>query len=160
MLLIKINRRVIGKIMRSNNYLAKNLYYAQKFQKQAHNKSVKPRSYDFSDKVWFNSKYIKTQQNQKLEVKFFKPLQILYFIGKQTYKLKLPKKWTIHNICHMSLLEQNTTTKKWVDKNMIEFEIGNSKKYKMKAIWDIVVYINKAKVYLLGLYYLIAWKNI
>ena len=39
----------------------KNLYHTQKLQKQAHNKGVKPKSYTFSDKVWLNSKYIKTK---------------------------------------------------------------------------------------------------
>ena len=50
-----------------------NLYHAQKFQKQAYNKGVKPRSYALSNKVWLNSKYIKTKCNQKLKAKFFEP---------------------------------------------------------------------------------------
>ena len=44
-----------------------NLYHAQELQKRAHNKGVKPRSYAPSDKVWLNSKYIKTKK--KLEVR-------------------------------------------------------------------------------------------
>ena len=39
----------------------KNPYYAQDLQKQAHNNSVNPRNYTSSDKVWLNSKYIKTK---------------------------------------------------------------------------------------------------
>ena len=39
----------------------KNLYHTQKFQKQVHNKGIKPKSYTSSDKVWLNSKYIKTK---------------------------------------------------------------------------------------------------
>ena len=35
-----------------------NLHHAQEFQKQAHNKGVKPRSYTPSNKVWLNNKYI------------------------------------------------------------------------------------------------------
>ena len=38
-----------------------NLYYAQELQKQAYDKGVKPRSYTTDDKVWLNSKYIKTK---------------------------------------------------------------------------------------------------
>ena len=41
-----------------------NLYHAQELQKRAHNKDVKLRSYTHSDKVWLNSKYIKTKWNQ------------------------------------------------------------------------------------------------
>ena len=51
----------------------KNLYHAQELQKQAHDKDVKPRSYVPNDKIWLNSKYIKTKQNRKLEAKFFRP---------------------------------------------------------------------------------------
>ena len=39
----------------------KNFYYAQKLQKQAHNKSIKLKNYTFGNKVWLNSKYIKTK---------------------------------------------------------------------------------------------------
>ena len=69
-----------------------NLQHAQKLQKRAHDKGVKPRSYVSDDKVWLNSKYIKTKQNQKLEAKFFGPFQVLHPAGKQAYKLELPRK--------------------------------------------------------------------
>ena len=55
------------------------------------------------------------------------------------------------------MLEQNTTRKERVDKKgtELEFEVGNSKKYKLKAIWDSTIYANKAKSHLLVLYYLV-----
>ena len=37
-----------------------NLYYTQKLKKWAYNKAVKPKSYIPDDKIWLNSKYIKT----------------------------------------------------------------------------------------------------
>ena len=82
-----------------------NLYHTQKLQKQAHKKGTKLRSYVPGDKVWLNSKYIRTQWNQKLEAKFFSFFWVVYPISKQAYKLKLPKKWKIHDIFHVSLLE-------------------------------------------------------
>ena len=69
-----------------------NLHHTQKLQKRAHNKSVKPNSYALGDKVWLNSKYIKTKQNRKLETKFFGPFRVFHLIGKQAYKLELPRK--------------------------------------------------------------------
>ena len=69
-----------------------NLYYTQKLEKQAHNKGVNPKSYTPRDKVWLNSKYLKTKQNRKLKGKFFGLFQVLYLVEKQAYKLKLPKK--------------------------------------------------------------------
>ncbi len=66
---------------------------------------MKPKSYAPGDKVWLNSKYIKTQRNLKLEAKFFGPFRVLHSVRKQAYKLELPKKWKIHVIFHVSLLE-------------------------------------------------------
>ena len=60
-----------------------NLYHAQELQKRAQDKRVKPQSYAPSEKVWLNSKYIKTKRNRKLEAKFFGPFQVLYPVGKQ-----------------------------------------------------------------------------
>ena len=137
----------------------KNLYYTQKLQKRTHNKSIKPRSHTLGEKVWLNSKYIKTKQNQKLEAKFFRPFRVLYLIGKQMYKLELSKKWKIHDVFHMLLLEQGTTRKKRVDKEVrqIEFDTSNnSGEYKAKAIWDSAVYVRESKSgHLSGLYYLV-----
>ena len=82
-----------------------NLYHTQKLQMRAHNQGVKPRNYGSSDKIWLNSKYIKTKQNLKLEAKFFGLFQVLYLVGKQAYKLKLPRKWKIYDIFHVSLLK-------------------------------------------------------
>lgn len=38
----------------------KSLQYVQKLQKLAYNKATKPRNYTLGNKIWFNSKYIKT----------------------------------------------------------------------------------------------------
>ena len=37
----------------------------------------------------------------------------------------------------MSMLEEGTTKKGGIDKNVIELDVGNSKKYKVKTICDI-----------------------
>ena len=139
-----------------------NLHNAQELQKQAYDKGVKPRSYAPSDKVWLNNKYIKTKCNRKLEAKFFRPFQVLHPIEKQAYKLKLPKRWRMHNVFYMSLLEKDTTRKERMDKRVkqLDLEAGNSKKYKIEAIWDSAVYASKSKSdQLPGLYYLVAWKG-
>ena len=88
-----------------------NFYHAQKLQKQAHNKGVKPQSYVTGDKEWLSSKHLKTKRNCKLEAKFLSSFWVLHPVSKQAYKLKLPKKWKIYNVFHGFLLEQNTTKK-------------------------------------------------
>lgn len=45
------------------------------------------------DKVLLNSKYIKTKnQNCKLEAQFFESFRVPNIVGKEVYKLELPKK--------------------------------------------------------------------
>ena len=137
----------------------KNLHHAQELQKRAHNKGVKLWSYAPGEKVWLNSKYIKTICNQKLETKFLGPFWVLHPVGKQVYKLELSKKWRIHDVFYMSLLEQDTTRKKCVhEENAKELNAGdNSGEYKVEAIRDSVVYTRESKSdHLPSLYYLVS----
>ena len=139
-----------------------NFYHAQEVQKQAHDKAVKPRSYAPGDKVWLNSKYIKIKRNWILEAKFFGPFQVLHLVRNQAYKLKLPKKWKIHDVFHMSLLEYDTTRKGRVDKTItqLEFEVGdNAKEYEIKTMQDSAIYAKESEGHLPELYYLVLWKD-
>ena len=96
-----------------------NLEHAPELQKRYHDKHAKPKSYIPGDKVQLNSKYIKTKQKRKLEFKFFGTFQILYSVGKQAYKLELPKRWRIHDVFHLPLLEQDITRKGRIDKKAL-----------------------------------------
>ena len=141
-----------------------NLYHAQELQKRDHDKSVKPRSYAPGNKVWLNSKYIKTKRNRKLEAKFFGPFRVLHPVGKQAYKLELPRKWKIHDVFYMSLLEQDITKKGWVDKEVRQMEFdtsdNNSGEYNMETLWDSAGYARESESgHLPGLHYLISWKR-
>ena len=136
-----------------------NFYHAQELQKQAYNKGVKPTSYAPSDKIWLNSKYIKTIYKRKLETKFFGLFRVLYLIEKQAYKLEFLKEWKIHNVFHLLQLEQNITRKERVDKQVTELELeaGDSEEYKTEVIWNSAVYPSKLELgQLPGLYYLVA----
>ncbi len=82
-----------------------NLLHAQELQKRAHDKGGKSCSYAPGEKIWLNSKYIKTKRNKKLENKFFGPFRVLHAVGKQVYKLELPAKWKIYDVFYVSLLE-------------------------------------------------------
>ncbi len=122
-----------------------NLLHVQELQKKTHDKGVKSRSYTPGEKVWLNSRYIKMKTNKKLESKFFGPFQVFHVVGKQACKLELLAKWKIHNVFHVSLLEQDTTRKRRVDSKVLpelkkEFEAGDDKEYEVGAIIDSVVY--------------------
>ena len=142
------------------NICQQNLLHIQELQKRAHDKGVKPRSYALEEKVWLNSKYMRTKRNQKLEAKFFGLFRILHPVRKQAYKLDLPFKWKIHDVFHMSLLEQDTTRKEQMNELFpepeLEFHAGDNKKYKVEAIIDSIVYAKKTKGHLPGLYYLVS----
>ena len=58
----------------------------------------------------------------------------------------------------MSLLDQYTI-KKGQEFSVPEFELGDNKEYKIKAIKDSAVYTQKADGHLPGLYNLVAWKR-
>ncbi len=115
--------------------------------------------------VWLNSKYIKTKRKKKLKSKFFGPFRVFYTVGKQAYKLELSTKWKIHDVFHVSLLEQDTIRKGQVDKAIpepdkeFEFEAGDNKEYEVKAIIDSMVYGQQANDQMPGLYYLVSWKS-
>ena len=138
-----------------------NLQYAQKLQKQAYDKGTKPRSYTPGEKIWLNSKYIKTKCNQKLEAKFFRSFRVLHPVGSQAYKLELPKQWKIYDVFQVSLLDQDTTRKGRVDEKTVEqleFKAGgNNEEYEVEGICDSAVYARESEAgHLLGLYYLVS----
>ena len=137
----------------------KNFYHAQELQKRAHDKEVKSWSYAPGEKFCLNSKFIKTKRNRKLEAKFFRLFQVLHLVGKQIYKLELLKKWRIHDVFHISLLEQDTI-RKGREFSVPEFELGYNKEYGVEAIWDSMAYARVSESgHLPGLYYLISWKR-
>ena len=61
----------------------------------------------------------------------------------------------------MSLLEQNTIKKKWVDdENVSKLNVGNeSGEYEVEAIRDSAIYAKEVDGDLPGLYYLVTWKG-
>ncbi len=71
----------------------------------------------------------------------------------------------IHDVFHVSLLEQDTTRKGRVDRALpepekeVEFEAGDNKEYEVEAIIDSAVYGQQANDQMPGLYYLVSWKG-
>ena len=56
------------------------------------------------DKVWLDSKNLKTIYHKKMKPKQEGPFTITKVLGPVTYKLQLPKTWWIHNVFHATLL--------------------------------------------------------
>ena len=89
---LKTAEKLSSKLQNLMVVCQQNFYHAQELQKRAHNKGVKAQSYALGNKVWLNSKHLRTKRNRKLEAKFLGYFWVLYLVGKQTYKLELPKK--------------------------------------------------------------------
>lgn len=53
------------------------------------------------------------------------------------------------------LLEQNTIKKGRIDKSQSKLKKDNSKEYKIKIIWDSMIYASKSEVHLPSLYYFV-----
>ena len=71
---------------------------------------------------------------------------MLHPVGKQAYKLELPKKWKIHDVFHVLLLEQDTMKKGQVKDTQLDFEFkaGDDKEYEVDSIRNSTVYVRKS----------------
>ena len=56
-------------------------------------------------RVWLDSRHLKTNYHKKMSPKREGPFEIEEVLGPITYKLKLPKTWKIHNVFHATLLK-------------------------------------------------------
>ena len=82
---------------------------------------------------------------------------MVHLVGKQAYKLELPRKWRIHNVFYVFMLKQDTTKKGQVNNMQLDFkfEADNDKEHEVDGIWDSVVYAKESVDQLPGLYYLV-----
>ena len=56
------------------------------------------------DKVWLDSRNLKTTYHKKMKPKREGPFSITEVLGPVTYRLRLPATWRIHNVFHAALL--------------------------------------------------------
>ena len=60
--------------------------------------------FEKGQKVWLDSRNLKTQYHKKIGPKWEGPFEIEEVLGPVTYRLKLPLSWKIHNVFHAVLL--------------------------------------------------------
>ena len=67
------------------------------------------------DWVLLNAKHICTKRpTKKLAPKHYGPFKILDIIGSRSFRLELDKRWKIHNVFHVSLLEPYKTSDSFI----------------------------------------------
>jgi len=82
----------------------------QRMRRYADPMRKEPPAYQVGDLVMLNGCNIKTRQPlKKLDHKNHGPFQIEKIVSPLAVRLTLPRKWKIHNIFHLSLLEPYRT---------------------------------------------------
>src|SRR5438876_266138 len=83
------------------------LWTAAEAQAKYYNKSHMAKTYNVGDMVLLLTKNIKlAHPSKKLDHHFAGPFRVLDLIGKQAYRLDIPKSWKqVHPVFHVSLLE-------------------------------------------------------
>ena len=95
--------------------LIKNREEALAAHELARNRMIERRKSTFvpfklGDRVWLDTRNLKTNYNKKIGPKREGPFEITKVIGPVTYQLNLPKTWRIHNVFHATLLRQYKET--------------------------------------------------
>ena len=66
--------------------------------------------FEKGQKVWLDSRNLKTLYHKKIGPKWEGPFEIKEVLGPLTYQLKLPETWKIHKVFHAILLRPYTET--------------------------------------------------
>jgi hypothetical protein len=117
----------------------------------------KAKEFQVGEKVWLNSKNIKTTQpSQGLAHKWLGPYPIVRKFGEQVYELQLPHKLKIHNRFHENLLkeykENPFSGRIQEPPPPVQTEFGEEE-YEVEKILDSKVYGKEFTQYL------VEWKN-
>ena len=161
------------KLIELMKILKVNLAYAQKQQTKYKNAKIKLMNFDVDSYVNVNVKNIRIKRNKKLKWKFFESFKILNTIKNQTYRINIFKRWRIHNVFHVSLLEKiiskrekKASLKSTYQSNDIDIEKDEkliNEKYWIEIILDSKIFkeeqISNKSYSEPELYYLVQWKN-
>jgi len=84
----------------------------ERMRRYANTERSKPPEYQVGDLVMLQGRNIKTRRpSKKLDHKNHGPFQVERIVSPLAHRLTLPRKWKIHNVFHVSLLEPYRTSK-------------------------------------------------
>ncbi|SPO38929.1 uncharacterized protein PSFLO_04408 [Pseudozyma flocculosa] len=84
----------------------RNINAAAEAMAKSYNRSRVDRSFQPGEEVMLRTKHLRTDRpSRKLDNRFAGPFKILDAIGPRAYRLDLPRRWAVHPVFHVSLLE-------------------------------------------------------
>ena len=103
---VSVNER-LNSLQEVRKQLSEILQQAVETQAKYYDKRHKPMTFAVEDQVLLSTKNLKTwRPSKKLDQRFAGPFTIVEAVGKQAYRLRLPKTYgRIHPVFHVSLLE-------------------------------------------------------
>ena len=127
----------VSRVQNVWNHAKKNLMQSVRMQAKYYNEKHREVEYNVGDLVLLSSKNLSFKGvPTKLKKKFVGPFEIVEKIGTQTYRLKLPDTWRIHNVFHISLLKKWKTAMYRMEANepIDELEAVNEPRFEVERI--------------------------
>ena len=121
-----------------------------------------PPAYQVGDLVMLNGHNIKTRcPTKKLDHKTHGPFQIEKIISQLAVRLMLPRKWKIHNVFHVSLLEPYRTSEHQAppDPSKVLRKADNIEKSEEYDVEEVMSSVERGRGNNKGILYLVKWLN-
>jgi len=122
----------------------------------------KPLAYQVGDLVMLNGRNIKTcRPSKKLDHKNHGPFQIKGIVSPLGVRLMLPRKWKIHNVFHVSLLEPYRSSEHRVtpDPSKVLREADDIEQSKEYDVEEVIALVERGQENNKRILYLIKWLN-
>ena len=169
----KFAKKHVEELIELMKVLKINLTHAQKQQVKYKNAKSKLKNFDVESYVNVNEKNIRIKRNKKLKWKFFESFKMFDTIENQAYRLDILKRWRIHDVFHVSLLEKivfkrekKTSLKFTYQSSDIDIEKNEeltNEKFWVEVILNSKIYkknqISNKSYSESEFYYLVQWKN-
>ena len=105
-------------------------------------------------KVWLDTRHMKTSYHKKMAPKREGPFEIEEVMGPVTYRLKLPREWKVHNVFHATLLKPYVETETYGE-NYTRLPPDLLEEQEVYEVETIVKHRKRGK----GYQYFIKWKG-
>jgi len=119
-----------------------------------------PPTYQVGDLVMLNGRNIKTRRpTKKLDHKNHGPFQIEKILSPLAVRLTLPRKWKIHNVFHVSLLEPYRTSEHWAppDPSKVLREADDIEQSEEYDVEEVVSSVERGRGNNKRVLYLVRW---